>query len=141
METGIRAGPDGATVLGWHDRAVTTTVLIVDDHPGFRSWTRSLLEAEGFDVIGEAGDGRSAIDGAWELRPDLVIVDVMLPDTTGFAVATAIGALEPTPSVILVSSREARDFGDVLGHAQTLGFISKSELSGSSIRALLGTDR
>jgi DNA-binding NarL/FixJ family response regulator len=117
------------------------TVLIVDDHSGFRSWTRSLLETEGFDVIGEAGDGRSAIDRVHELRPDLVLVDVMLPDTTGFAVATAIAALDRPPSVILVSSREAHDFGDVLGHAHALGFISKSDLSGASLRSLLDPDR
>ena len=125
-------------MLGWHDRVVNLTVLIVADHPGFRSWTRSLLETEGFPVIGEADDGASAVATARALRPDLVLLDVMLPDTTGFVVAQQLAQLPTPPRVILVSSREASDFGDVIGHSQALGFISKPELSGPRLRALLG---
>src|SRR4249920_1240423 len=57
------------------------TVLIVDDHPGFRGFARRLLEADGFTVVGEAGDGGSAVEAAARLRPALVLLDVMLPDT------------------------------------------------------------
>jgi len=117
------------------------TVLIVDDHAGFRSWTHSLLETEGFSVIGEAADGASAVATAKAIRPDLVLLDVMLPDATGFQVAQQLSQLPSPPRVILVSSREASDFGDVLGHSPALGFISKPELSGLRLRALLGTGR
>lgn len=117
------------------------TVLIVDDHPGSRFWTRSLLEAEGFLVVGEAHDGASAIATARMLRPDLVLLDVMLPDTTGFVVAQELAQLQAPPGVVLISSREAADFGDVIDHSPTLGFISKPELSGPRLRALLGASR
>jgi DNA-binding NarL/FixJ family response regulator len=138
MEPGIRASPDFPGVLACDDRAVNPTVLIVDDHAGFRSWTRSLLEAEGFPVIGEAADGKSALATARALRPELVVLDVMLGDTTGFVVADALAQLPLPPAVILISSREASDFGDAIGRSPALGFISKPELSGSRLRALLG---
>jgi DNA-binding NarL/FixJ family response regulator len=97
-----------------------------------------MLETEGFPVIGEAADGASAVALARELRPELVMLDVMLPDLNGFAVATQLAALPSPPQVILVSSREASDFGDVLGHSKALGFISKPELSARRVRGLLG---
>lgn len=117
---------------------VNPTILIVDDHPGFRSWTRSLLETEGFPVIGEAADGASALATAQALRPDLVLLDVMLTDTTGFVVAQQLAELPFPPRIILVSSREASDFGDAIGRSPAVGFISKPELSGSRLRAVLG---
>ena len=115
------------------------TVLIVDDHAGFRSWTRSLLETEGFLVIGETADGASALTAARDLRPDLVLLDVMLPDTTGFEVAERLAALMPAPSVVLVSSREASDFGGRLDRSPARGFISKPDLSGARLRTVLET--
>ena len=125
-------------MLQWHDRAVRRTVLIVDDHAGFRSWTRSLLETEGFVVLGEAADGTSALAAARKLRPDLVVLDVMLPDMTGFAVAEQLAALSRPPDVVLISSREASDFGPRIGQAAARGFISKSELTGARLRTILG---
>lgn len=92
-------------------------------------------------MVGEAHDGASAIATARRLSPDLVLLDVMLPDTTGFLVAKQLAQLQPPPRVILISSREAADFGDVIGHSQALGFITKSELSGSRLRSLLGASR
>lgn len=124
-------------MVGCQHRAVEQTVLIVDDHAGFRSWTRSLLETEGFSVVGEAADGASALAAAQQLRPELVLLDVMLPDTSGFVVADRLGELTQAPRVILVSSHEAADYGDVIGHSQALGFISKADLSGPRLRALL----
>lgn len=114
------------------------TVLIVDDHAGFRSWTRALLETEGFEVVGESADGASAVTAARDLRPGLVLLDVMLPDATGFTVADRMASLEAPPIVVLVSSREAEDYGDVVGHSSAVGFICKSELSGGRIRELIG---
>lgn len=124
-------------MLEWQHRAVSQTVLIVDDHAGFRSWTRSLLEAEGFLVVGETADGRSGLAAAQNLRPNLVLLDVMLPDVSGFVVADQLAALADPPIVILVSSREASDYGDRIRRASVLAFVSKPDLSGPRLRALL----
>ena len=68
------------------DGGVGTTVLIVDDHRDFRAFARALLEAGGFEVVGEAIDGASALVAARALKPALVLLDVQLPDIDGFAV-------------------------------------------------------
>ena len=117
---------------------VRQTVLIVDDHAGFRSWTRSFLESEGFLVLGETVDGASAVSAARDMRPDIVLLDVMLPDTSGFAVAELLATLVPSPKVVLISSREASDFGWRIDRSRARGFISKSDLSGPRLRALIG---
>jgi two-component system response regulator EvgA len=110
-------------------------VLIVDDHESFRTAARRMLEREGFVVVGEAVDGASAIKIARAVRPDLVLLDVVLPDLSGFDVAER---LRSGPSkIILVSSRGRDDFGPRLRQSGVAGFISKDELSGERIRELL----
>lgn len=117
------------------DSYVRTTVLIVDDHAVFRSAARKLLESDGFRVVGEAADGASGVELARKLRPDLVLLDVVLPDLSGFDVAEELAA---GPSkVVLVSSRGRADFGPRLRRSPALGFVSKDRLSGERIRALL----
>jgi DNA-binding NarL/FixJ family response regulator len=113
------------------------TVLIVDDHPSFRASARMLLQAEGFDVVGEAEDGRSALAAAAELHPDLVLLDVQLPDMDGFDVAARLTVNGGGPAVVLVSSRDGSDFGGLVDDCGARGFIPKAELSGSRIAALL----
>lgn len=110
------------------------TVVIVDDHPEFRAAARALLEAEGFDVIGEAGDAAEAVAVATQLRPQIVLLDIQLPDGDGFAVAEELGA---GPQVVLTSSREARAYGQRLETAPVCGFIAKRELSGQALAALV----
>jgi DNA-binding NarL/FixJ family response regulator len=118
------------------DSNVHTTVLIVDDHEGFRASARTLLELDGFEVVGEAADGASALNLARELKPELVLLDVALPDTSGFEVAERLAGV---PSkVILISSRERRDFGERVRRSGALGFVSKDRLSGAALHALLG---
>ena len=68
------------------------TILIVDDHAGFRHQARALLEADGFVVIGEADDGATGLAAARALRPDLVLLDIGLPDIEGFEVARELAA-------------------------------------------------
>jgi two-component system nitrate/nitrite response regulator NarL len=109
------------------------TVLIVDDHAGFRRLARRLLEAGGFDVVGEADDGASALVAVDELRPELVLLDVVLPDTDGFAVAELLSAAGAGPVVVLTSSREATDFGRRLTRSPARGFIHKDELSAPAL--------
>ena len=117
---------------------MATSVLIVDDHPSFRSSARALLEAEGFRVVGEAEDGAGALAGARELRPDLVLLDVQLPDLDGFDVAARLTANGGAPEVILVSSRDRDDLGARVARSGASGFIPKSELSAAAIREVLG---
>jgi len=124
----------------WHDVSMPPpTVLIVDDHPSFRYLARTLLESEGFEVIGEAQDGASAVEAAGELRPQVVLLDVQLPDTDGFDVARRLTAANSAePAVVLTSSRDAQDFGPLIEESGARGFIPKAELSGAALFALLG---
>ncbi len=120
-----------------NDLEVVTTVLIVDDHPTFRATARLILEAEGYDVIGEAPDGHTALTEAGRLRPDLVLLDVNLPDTDGFHVARRLTANAGAPAVVLISSRDSSDFGPLVSGSGARGFISKGELSGAALAELL----
>ena len=113
-------------------------VLIVDDNAGFRRQIRALLEADGFDVVGESVDGASAIDAAREIQPDLVLLDIGLPDIDGFEVARQLAANGHSPGVVLTSSRDAGAFGPRVHASDVLGFIAKDEISGPQIRALMG---
>jgi DNA-binding NarL/FixJ family response regulator len=113
------------------------TVLVVDDHPSFRATARAVLEAEGFVVVGEAASGAEALDRAAELRPDVVLLDVQLPGLDGFEVSARLGGNGDRPAVVLVSSRDAADYGDLIERSGARGFIPKGELSGASVRALL----
>jgi DNA-binding NarL/FixJ family response regulator len=123
-----------------HRRAVAATVhevgrtvLIVDDHPGFRSAARALLEAGGFDVVGEAADGASALAAVAELRPEVVLLDVQLPGLDGFVVAERMR--DDGPVIVLTSSRSAGSFRRRLGAHPDWSFIPKSELSGETLAA------
>jgi DNA-binding NarL/FixJ family response regulator len=127
----------GAAAAVCHDPLIVT-ILIVDDHPSFRASARMLLEAEGFDVVGEAQDGLSAIAAARELRPEVVLLDVQLPDIDGFEVASRLRAERDAPAIVLVSSRDGSDFGSLVADSGACGFIAKAELSGERISALLG---
>jgi DNA-binding NarL/FixJ family response regulator len=117
------------------------TVLIVDDYEPFRFSVRQLLESEGFLVVGEAADGASAITAARELGPEIVLLDVQLPDIDGFEVARRMTAAPEAPVIILTSIREASDYRTRLPATPARGFISKTELSGARIAALVGNGR
>ena len=114
------------------------TVLIVDDHEAFRQSASALLEAEGFDVVGQAADGPEAIAQAERLRPHVVLLDIQLPDLDGFAVAERLAALADAPHVVLISSRDRSAYGTRIGQASARGFITKRELSGDALAALVG---
>jgi two-component system nitrate/nitrite response regulator NarL len=115
--------------LAWDDPHVPKTVLFVDDHAGFRGFARRLLEAGGYTVVGEAPDGASAIAAVEALRPELVLLDVLLPDTDGLAVAELLAENGGGPVVVLTSSREAVEFGTRLERSRASGFIRKDDLS------------
>jgi DNA-binding NarL/FixJ family response regulator len=113
------------------------TILIVDDHPSFRATARRLLEADGYDVVGEAEDGHSALEAARELRPEIVLLDVQLPDLDGFEVASRLTNGGGGPAVILTSSRDAADVEPYAAASGARGFVPKSDLSGEALAALL----
>jgi DNA-binding NarL/FixJ family response regulator len=119
-----------------HDRLVHT-ILIVDDNALFRREARAILEADGLSVIGEAADGLTGLAEARRLLPDLVLLDIGLPDMEGFAVAEALADDGSPPAVILTSSRDAREYGPRLRQSRSIGFVAKDELSGAAVRALL----
>ena len=112
-----------------------TSVLIVDDHPSFRACARMILEADGFTVIGEAEDGESALSAIQSLSPDVVLLDIQLPDMDGFAVLDRLTS--DAPPVVLVSSRDACDYDGLIRKSRARGFIAKAELSGTAVRSLL----
>jgi DNA-binding NarL/FixJ family response regulator len=116
---------------------VGKTVLIVDDHPSFRASARRMLEADGYHVVGEAADGSSAIDAVRELRPDIVLLDIRLPDVDGFQVADRLAANGVGPAIVLTSSRDRSDFGYEIVASAAHGFIPKSELSAEAITLLV----
>ena len=114
------------------------SVLIIDDHHGFRSFARALLQAEGFEVVGEAADAASGLEAVARLAPDLVLLDVQLPDLDGFEVARRLAENGDGVAVVLVSTRDAASYRRKLAETPARGFISKGELSGSALAALIG---
>jgi DNA-binding NarL/FixJ family response regulator len=112
-------------------------VLIVDDHAEFRSLARALLERGGFEVVGEASDGAATLRAVDETRPEIVLLDVQLPDGNGFDFARTICDRHDAPTVVMISSRDVGDFGHRLERSGARGFIPKSRLSGRALAALI----
>ena len=112
-------------------------VLIVDDHPSFRRCARALLTSEGFTVVGEAADGTTALAAATELEPELILLDIQLPDIDGFEVARRLLAEDPKRQIVLVSSRERSAYGPLVEASGALGFVSKGDLSRAALERLL----
>jgi CheY-like chemotaxis protein len=109
---------------------VVHRLVIVDDHESFRVWAREVLTHEGFEVVGVAEDGRSAIELVRRVRPDVVLLDIQLPDCSGFEVAQL---LTPDVIVVLTSSRTAADYGSRIAQSPATGFVPKSELDGRTL--------
>jgi DNA-binding NarL/FixJ family response regulator len=119
------------------DRHVRRTVLIVDDHAEFRASAAELLEAEGFDVVGAAPDAARAIERTLSLRPEIVLVDVQLPDRDGFALAARLAQEPHPPQIVLISGRDRAAYGRRVARAPVRGFIAKRALTGAAVAALV----
>ena len=115
--------------------------MIVDDSALYRSAAGDLLRADGFDVVAEAGDGCSALAAIEKHRPDVVVLDVALPDQDGFAVAAEAMRLPTRPDVVLVSSRDWTDLDARIRACGARGFLPKDQVDGAAILALIRGSR
>jgi DNA-binding NarL/FixJ family response regulator len=111
--------------------------LIVDDHEAFRKAARAMLEADGFEVVGESEDGERALEAVATLRPQVVLLDIQLPGIDGFDVAARLAGMADPPAVVLISSREASAYGSRLRDTPSRGFIPKRELTGKAVAELI----
>jgi len=127
----------GARARRAHNSVVRRTVLVVDDHSGFRETARRMLESDGFEVVGEAEDAATGLGAARRLEPEIALVDVYLPDLDGFELASRLAALDSPPAVVLTSSRERGDFELLLDRSSARGFVPKHELCGEALEELL----
>jgi DNA-binding NarL/FixJ family response regulator len=112
------------------------TVLIVDDHAGFRRAARAILEAEGYEVVAESATGAEAFEAVERFQPALVLLDIGLPDLDGFEVAGRLTTADRSLAVVLTSSRDASDYRPLLDSCGARGFIPKAELSGAAVAAI-----
>ncbi|MGH3914917.1 MAG: response regulator transcription factor [Pseudonocardiaceae bacterium] len=112
-------------------------VLIVDDHAPFRAVARVMLESGGFEVVGEAASGAQALSAAATLRPDVVLLDVQLPDTDGFLVSRALRRSADGACVVLCSIRDAGAYGARVVECGAAGFVEKSQLSAAVVAGYL----
>ena len=113
------------------------TVLIVDDHPSFRALVRELLQADGYEVVGEAIDGRAGLDAVVALQPDIVLLDVRLPDMDGFALADRLAARGCTAAVVVTSSSDDPLYPERATSSGARGFIAKHDVCGPALDRLL----
>ena len=111
--------------------------MIVDDDPSFLATVRVLLESEGCAVVGEALNGLDGIAAAAVLDPDLVLVDVNLPDIDGFEVVKRLVDGGGTSSIVLTSIRSAADFGDLVAASGADAFVAKADISGDALASVV----
>ncbi|MFF5293714.1 response regulator [Paractinoplanes globisporus] len=115
-----------------------STVLVVDDDPAFRALARQLLTDWGHDVVGEAGTVAEALARASQMWPDVALVDVGLPDGSGFAVSRRLTALPRPVRVVLISTDSDQAFRSAAHRAGAAGFLPKTELTKDALDDLLG---
>jgi DNA-binding NarL/FixJ family response regulator len=134
---GVPASRIAAMAICVEHHTMTRTVLIVDDHAAFRTSARALLEADGWNVVGEAADATSGIQAALALRPDVVLLDVRLPDGDGFDCATLLSANGYRPTIIITSSSEDPLYPDRAVRCGARAFLAKHDVSGAALERLL----
>jgi DNA-binding NarL/FixJ family response regulator len=116
---------------------VVPSVLIVDDNAAFRNVARTLLESGGYRVIGEAGTAAAAVTMAAAIRPDVVLLDIGLPDQDGFTVCRELHAALPATVIVFCSVRSAEEYREAVARSAATGFLAKSQLSGGTLAAIL----
>lgn len=138
VAAGLRADPEARSAPPCHPDGVAPTLLLVDDHAGYRAFARALLTAGGFVVVGEAADAAGAVSEADRLDPDVVLLDVLLPDGDGFDVCERIVRVDGRPAVVMTSSRDATAYRLRLAATSARGFIAKEDLTGAALHDLVG---
>jgi len=118
---------------------MTPSVLIVDDHARFRRTARRALERDGWMIAGEAEDGAGALRAARALEPDIVLLDVGLPGTSGLEVARRLRAAMPQLVIVVISTHDSADYHELAVANGARGFLPKAELTGAALDALLRT--
>jgi DNA-binding NarL/FixJ family response regulator len=121
-------------------RSSPVRVLIIDDHPSFRSVARELLERRGFAVVAEADGASSGLQAAERVAPEAVLLDVRLPDCNGFDVCQTLTPGDPGVAVLLVSSDEPPVRPSHIRACGARGFLLKSRLVSADLMALLTGD-
>ena len=116
---------------------MSVSVLLVDDHEHFRFEARAMLEAEGYDVVAEAVDAASALREAERIGPDVVLLDLGLPDRSGLDIVAPLRAVAPKARVVLVSARPRTDYGERIAACGADAFIDKAALTPASLAAAL----
>jgi DNA-binding NarL/FixJ family response regulator len=116
---------------------VERTILLVDDDELFRRWAIAWLRAEGYDIVGEADRADTAVSWVRRLRPEVVLVDVQLPDIDGFELTELLRAEPQAPAIVLISSRDAADYGNRISASGARGFLRKDQLTADAIERLL----
>ncbi len=117
------------------------TVLIADDHPLTRDALASMLEGNGFDVVGEAADGRQAIECARELQPDLVLLDLSMPDVDGLMALPDLRAAAPNSAVVVLTASGTEDNLLAAIRAGAAGYLLKTEPPERLVEFLRGVAR
>ena len=121
---------------------MATRILLVDDHPLFRKGLRLLLEEqEDFHIVGEAGDGREAIEQVRALTPDVVIMDISMPDFNGIDATHQILSEAPSTKVVALSMHAGRRFVEDMLRAGAAGYILKKSVPEdlvNGIRVVIG---
>src|SRR5215210_2308111 len=121
-DKGVVTRIDGSGLHAETPVQMSMTLMIVDDHKSFRDAARRVLESAGFEVVGEAADGESALDAIPSLHPDILLLDVQLPGIDGFEVASRLTARGDAPAIVITSSRERADFGPLVEQSGARGF-------------------
>ena len=130
----IPTAADGVAMR--HAPPVAPRVLVVDDHATFRAAARRLLEHAGYEVVGEAPDGAHAIELAGDLAPELILLDIHLPDMSGFTVADRVAG---TATVVMTSTHDEPELDALAREHGAWGFIPKGELTPAGLAAACPT--
>lgn len=113
------------------------SVLIVDDNGSFRALARVLLEAGGFRVVGEADSIAAALASAEAARPDVVLLDIGLPDRDGVSACADVQAVFPAAAIVFCSVRGLDQYGDAVARSPAVGFLTKSQLSAEALARIV----
>jgi DNA-binding NarL/FixJ family response regulator len=118
---------------------VERSVLLIDDDPAFRRLARRTLSGTGLTVVGEASTAAAGSSAARSLKPEIMLVDVGLPDTDGISLATELSALPWGPRVVLTSVDPDAASAEDVRRSGASGFVPKQDLPGSGLDMLLAT--